>query len=163
MGRGTTPRRLEETGLAQDRKGASDARVSLDGAPDEGARPVASPASLAHQIGDLILDNKGLGLTVISVEPVTTLCDYIVLATATSARQVHALARDIMEFAKASKKKVLSCEGLEQGWWVLIDLGEVIVHVMQPEAREYYDLENIWADGRVVRRVEDPDQSFLTT
>ncbi len=113
---------------------------------------LSSPAQLAHLVGDLILDKKGVDLTVINVEKVTTIADYLVLTTAMNSRQVISMAREIREFVKHNGAQVLSAEGLEEGWWVLMDLGDVIVHIMQDDARRYYDLDMLWADGRVVRR-----------
>ena len=133
------------------------------GSPPSPALPL-SPAVLAHEIGDLIIEKKGLDLTVIEVEKVTSITDYVVIATASSARQVQSMAGDILAYAKRNEKRVLSQEGQEQGWWVLIDFGDAIVHLMQEDARQYYDLEMIWGDGDVVRRcpVEDFDGTGVT-
>ncbi len=119
--------------------------------------PSYSPARLAHAVGDLILDKKGENLVVIDVEKVTSLADLIVVATGTSRRHVLAMATEIHAMAKQRGLPLLGEEGFDQGWWILIDLGDVVVHIMQAEAREYYDLEAIWGDGEVVRRMGSDD------
>lgn len=110
------------------------------------------PATLAHRIGDIILEKKGQDLVVLDIEKVTSLGDYLVLATGSNRRQVMMMAKEIQAEMKSAGKLTLGHEGMEQGWWVLLDFGEVIVHLMQQEAREFYDLEVLWADGEVIRR-----------
>lgn len=114
--------------------------------------PVPSPTVVAHKIGDLILDKKGSDLLVLSVERITSLADYLVIATGSNSRQLHAMALEIEQTMKALGVARCRIEGLEQGWWIVIDCGDVIVHIMQEEARRFYNLEMLWADGRVVRR-----------
>ena len=125
--------------------------------------PTLSPATFAHKIGDLILEKKGVDLVVMDVEKVTSLTDHIVIATASNPRQVKSMALDVLEYAKSVGKATLSREGLEQAWWVLLDFGDIVVHIMQEEARGYYDLEVLWADGEVVRRspVDEEDEVDL--
>ncbi|MFT7618298.1 MAG: ribosome-associated protein [Planctomycetota bacterium] len=117
----------------------------------------SSPATLAHEVGDLILEKKGTELTVINVEKVTSIADYLVITTAQSSRQVTSMAKEIREFVKAGGGNFISAEGADEGWWALIDLGDVIVHIMQYDARRYYDLDMLWADGRVVRQAAMPE------
>ncbi|MCB9833703.1 MAG: ribosome silencing factor [Planctomycetes bacterium] len=140
--------------MTYDMEGAPGAMTS----PSSAHKP--SPATLAHEIGDLILDKKGVDLQVIDIESVSTIADFLVIATGASSRQVVAIAKEIEARVKAGGGRVVNEAGMEDGWWVLLDLGDVIVHLMQDDARRYYDLENLWADGNVVRRAaipEDPD------
>lgn len=111
-----------------------------------------SPAARAHRIGDVILDKKGHDLVVIEVDKVSSLTDYLVVATVDNSRQLQAIAAEIETKMKGENAPRLGVEGVEQGWWVLLDFGDVIVHLMQEEARRYYDIEQLWADGDVVRR-----------
>ncbi len=134
--------------MTQEETGAANVQTNVE----ESSNGFSSPAAMAHDIGDLILDKKGQELTVINVEKVTTIADYLVLTTAHSSRQVSAIAKEISEFVKSCGGNVYSSEGINEGWWVLMDLGDVIVHVMQDDARRYYDLEMLWSDGRVVRQ-----------
>jgi len=136
--------------MTYESKGASSATTSPASPPN------LSPATLAHEIGDLILEKKGVDLQVIDVEQVTTIADFLVLATGASGRQVKAIASEIREHVKSQGGKIVSDAGLDEGWWVCLDLGDVVVHLMQDDARQYYDLESFWADGQVVRRAAVP-------
>ncbi|MEZ6195194.1 MAG: ribosome silencing factor [Planctomycetota bacterium] len=111
-----------------------------------------SPASVAHRIGDIILDKKGLDLVVIEIGRISSLADYLVIATVENSRQLQAIARELQEKMKKEGSPRLGDEGVDQGWWVLLDFGDVIVHLMQQEARDFYAIEALWADGDVVRR-----------
>ncbi len=138
--------------MTYDTEGAPSATTS-----PSSAKPL-SPATLAHDIGDLILAKKGVDLQVIDIEAVSTIADFLVLATGGSSRQVIAIAKEIEEQVKTRGGRVVNQAGMDDGWWVLLDLGDVIVHLMQDDARRYYDLENLWADGQVIRRAAVPDE-----
>ena len=80
----------------------------------------------------------------------------MILASGTNKRQVQAMAEEISKDMKAVGRPALGISGREHGWWVLMDYGDVLVHLMQDDARRYYDLEALWADADIVRRgVED--------
>lgn len=87
---------------------------------------------------------KGKDITVLDVRKMTSLFDYMIVATAESARQTKALARNVQEKLKALGIHIQGLEGEKTGEWVLVDLGDVIVHVMQPAVRTYYNLEQLW-------------------
>lgn len=112
----------------------------------------SSPATLAHRIGDAVIEKKAQDLVVIEIGKISSLADYLVIATVENSRQLQAIARDLDEMVKKEGGHRLGDEGLDQGWWVLLDFGDVVVHLMQDEAREFYDLEALWSDGEVVRR-----------
>jgi ribosome-associated protein len=90
-------------------------------------------------------DIKGRDIVVLDVKRMTSLFDTIIIASADSARQTKALSNNVQEKLKALGAKVHGVEGEQTGEWVLIDLGSVIVHIMQPAIRQYYDLEELWA------------------
>lgn len=71
----------------------------------------------------------------------------MVIASAESTRQTKALANHVREAVKVAGGEVYGVEGEQTGEWMLVDLGEIVVHVMQPAAREYYDLEGLWASS----------------
>ncbi len=98
-----------------------------------------------------ILSNKiGQDIKVIEIGDVTVLADYMVLATGRSSTQVKALA-DEVEFRMGEKGiKVSHIEGHRSNSWILLDYSDVIVHVFNEEARNFYDLERLWQDGREV-------------
>ena len=141
--------------MTETESGAADGTANTD---DAGPLDI-STAKLAHDIGDVILEKKGFDLIVINVEKVTTLADYLVIATGHSARQVLAMAKDTREQIKLQGIVPVSEEGMDEGWWVLMDFGDVILHIMQEDARRYYDLEALWGDGRVVRRAAAPEET----
>jgi len=90
-------------------------------------------------------DIKGRDIVVLDVKRMTSLFDTIIIASADSARQAKALSNNVQEKLKALGAKVHGVEGEQTGEWVLIDLGSVIVHIMQPAIRQYYNLEELWA------------------
>jgi ribosome-associated protein len=90
-------------------------------------------------------DIKGRDIVVLDVRKMTSLFDWVIIATADSARQGRALAGHLQEKMKALGTRVLSIEGERTGEWVLVDLGAVVVHIMQPAIRQYYNLEELWA------------------
>ena len=87
---------------------------------------------------------KARDITVLDVRKMTSLFEYMIVATAESARQTKALARHVQEKLKEQGVRVEGLEGEKTGEWVLVDLGDIIVHVMQPEIRSYYNLEQLW-------------------
>ena len=88
--------------------------------------------------------NKALDISICDVTNLTTLSDYMIIASGRSNKQVSAIAEKIVEAAKENDIQPLGVEGKKEGEWVLIDLGDIIVHVMHPECREYYQLEKLW-------------------
>ena len=96
-------------------------------------------------------DIKARDITAIDVRKVTSMFDWIVIASADSARQTKALARNVRDKLKAAGCAIIGTEGEESAEWVLVDSGDVVVHVMQPAVRGYYNLEELWAEGRFDR------------
>jgi ribosome-associated protein len=93
-------------------------------------------------------DIKARDIQAIDVRDVTSIFDWIVVATADSARQTKALAREIRDVLKEAGATIVGTEGEESGEWVLVDAGDIVAHVMQPAAREYYNLEELWGEGK---------------
>ena len=79
---------------------------------------------------------------------ITSMCDWIVVATAESARQTKALSRHVRDTLKESGATIIGTEGEESGEWILVDAGDIVAHVMQPAVREYYNLEELWGEGK---------------
>jgi ribosome-associated protein len=95
---------------------------------------------------------SGSDVVVLEVGPVLSLCEHFVIASGTSTRQVRAIADEVeAKVAEAGGGKPLRVEGLGDLTWVLIDYGDLVVHVFLEETRRYYDLERLWSD---VPRVE---------
>ena len=119
-------------------------------------RAAPSPTQLAHFIADIIFEKKGEECVVLDTSrTVGPLADYLIVATARGKRQVQALSEEIMDRAKAFGARRLSETGRAYGFWVLLDYGDVIVHLMQPEARRFYDIDALYSDAQVVRRSVD--------
>ena len=97
-------------------------------------------------------DIKGKDIEVINTHKLTPLFERIVVASGDSNRHVRSLARNVEDKAREAGVGVLSTEGEEAGEWVLVDLGDVVVHVMQPAIRSYYALEELWG-GKGPERV----------
>ncbi len=97
-------------------------------------------------------DIKGRDITVLDVRKMTSLFDKIIIATADSTRQGKALSDNVQEKLKAQGATIYGVEGEQVGEWILVDLGAVIVHIMQPAMRLHYNLEELWAPPRRTRR-----------
>lgn len=90
-------------------------------------------------------DIKGRDIEVLDVRKMTSLFDKIIIVTADSSRQGKALSNSVQEKLKAQGARVYGVEGEQVGEWILVDLGAVVVHIMQPAIRQYYNLEELWA------------------
>jgi ribosome-associated protein len=93
-------------------------------------------------------DIKAHDIVAIDVRRLTSMFDWIVVASADSARQTKSLARNVRDRLKESGATIIGTEGEESGDWVLVDAGDIVTHVMQPAVREYYNLEELWSDGK---------------
>lgn len=89
-------------------------------------------------------DIQAIDVNVIDVSQHTTITDYMVVCTGRSSRHVKAIAEQVMEDMKAAGLPALSNTGLESGDWALVDFGDFVVHVMQPDSRAFYNLEGLW-------------------
>jgi ribosome-associated protein len=97
-------------------------------------------------------DIKARDITLLDVRKLTTLYDTLVIATAESNRQVNALARHVHDAMKAAGAPIIGIEGEQTGEWVLVDCGDIVVHIMQPAIRRYYNLEELWTPPAPRRR-----------
>ena len=94
-------------------------------------------------------DIKARDIVVLKVAHLSPLFERMIIASADSTRQVKALANNVQEKLKALGEQALSVEGEQNGEWVLVDLGAIVVHVMQPTIRQYYNLEELWNQPEV--------------
>ena len=105
-------------------------------------------AAPAEGLRDLVInalnDRKANQIKVIDVTTLPEITDYMVIASGGSSRHIRSLVDQILYSAKDAGINVLGVEGLPHGDWILIDLGEVVVHLMRPEARTFYELERLW-------------------
>ena len=103
-------------------------------------------------------DIKGRDIVVLKVGHLTPLFERVIIASAESTRQVKALAGNVREKLKEAGYAVLSIEGEDSGEWILVDLGAIVVHVMQPAIRQYYNLEELW-DHPLPKRPRAPKKT----
>ncbi|MBL0011169.1 MAG: ribosome silencing factor [Nitrosomonas sp.] len=101
---------------------------------------------LVKIVVDALEDIKAHEIDVINVSKLTSMFEYIIIASADSSRQTKSLANNVQEKVKAAGGRVYSMEGEQTGEWLLVDLGDVIVHIMLPVAREYYNLKALWSE-----------------
>lgn len=94
---------------------------------------------------DALEDLKAKDIICLDVGKVTSITDVMIIASATSGRQLKALADHVVEKAKEKHCQPLGVEGERDGEWALVDLGDVVVHIMLPEIRDFYNLEKLWA------------------
>ena len=99
---------------------------------------------------DALEDIKGRDIIIVDTTKVSQMFERIVLASGDSNRQVRSLARSVADKVREAGGEVLSVEGEEMGEWVLVDLGPVVVHIMQPAVRIHFDLEGLWGKGKPV-------------
>jgi ribosome-associated protein len=106
--------------------------------------PTQALLALAEKILD---DGKAEDLVAIDLHGKSDIADYLLIATGRSQRQIMALAQHLLDGLKAAGHGKLTAEGMRHGEWVLIDAGDVVVHLFKPEARAYYNLEKMWGEA----------------
>jgi ribosome-associated protein len=102
------------------------------------------PDKILKAAVDALEDIKGREIVVIDVRKMTPLFDHVIIVTGESTRQNKALANNVQEKLKPLGLTVHGVEGVDPGEWILVDLGQIVVHVMQPAIRQYYNLEELW-------------------
>jgi ribosome-associated protein len=110
-------------------------------------RPTNTAKEKAEFLLEAGLSKKAQNPILIKLEGLTSLTDYFLILSARSARQVRAVAEAILLDARKHRLKRYSAEGVQEGNWALLDYGDVVVHVFQPEIRDFYDLEGLWAEA----------------
>lgn len=109
---------------------------------------------LARALVAALEDKKGEDILLIDISEVASFTDYFVLCTGTSDRMLDALAVSMQETIRAKHKKRGRIEGEARDGWLVVDYGDVVVHLFSPDQREYYRLEELWQDGKVLLRVQ---------
>lgn len=110
---------------------------------------MATQKTLSAIVIDALEDIKARDIQLVNVMKITSVFDYIAIASADSTRQTKALANNVIEKVKAAGFHIIGTEGEGTGEWVLVDCGDIVVHIMQPAVREYYKLEELWREGKV--------------
>lgn len=103
-----------------------------------------------EQLKQLVIDSleemKGNEIVVLDVQGSTSVTDFMIIASGTSTRHVASLANNVVVNVKEQGVRPLGVEGQSGSEWVLVDLGDIVVHIMQPATRQFYDLERLWSD-----------------
>ena len=102
------------------------------------------------------LDKKALNVKILEIKRLSSIADYLVLASGTSDKQTQAIAESVKKGLKQFGK-ALDVEGLREGNWVVIDYGDVIVHVFRDEMRRYYNLDDLWNAAPLLEIPDEPD------
>ena len=100
---------------------------------------------------DAIEDIKGFDIYVMDVRELTSVASYMIVASASSSRQTKAIANNVLEKLKELGVQARGTEGEREGEWVLVDLGDIVVHIMLPATRAYYNLEQLWGAAEGTR------------
>ncbi len=106
-----------------------------------------SKPNLADVIVGALEDIKAKDIRLINVANITSVSDHVAIASGDSNRQTRALANNVVEKVREAGYTIYGTEGEQSGDWVLVDCGDVVVHIMQPAIRDYYKLEELWLDG----------------
>lgn len=112
--------------------------------PDQDSR------ALALWAVELAAEKKALDPVLLEVGKISIIADYFLIATGVSRIQVHAICDYLLEKLKEAGATLLRVEGYREGWWVVLDYGALVVHILQPEARDFYNLERIWSKAPAV-------------
>ena len=106
-----------------------------------------TPKEMAVAAAKALDEKKGIGISAMEITDLTSLADYFVFATGSSNTQINALCGAVEKALDEQGVPVLRREGYRDGTWVLLDYGDIVVHVFSAEAREFYSLERLWSDG----------------
>lgn len=103
--------------------------------------------AIVQEIAQVIYNKKGRDIIALDVQGLTVICDYMVIATGRSASQVKALADEVDERMAQQGLDLRRTEGQNEGRWIIMDYGSILVHIFHQEDRAYYNLERLWEDG----------------
>jgi ribosome-associated protein len=112
------------------------------------------PSDLAQRIADLLSDRQAGDIVLMDIGRVSTFTDYFVVATANNPRQMNALIESLDRDLRADGVRPLKTEGTADSGWVLVDFGDVIVHLFAPAERSYYNIEALWSRGVSVVHIQ---------
>ena len=137
------------------RPGLPRRRPAARNAPAETREPAEEEAlATARRAVELASDKKASDIVLLEVRGLTTLADYFVICSGQSERQLGAIADGVVEGLREAGTRPIGREGAASAHWLLLDFGSVIVHVMAPPEREFYQLERLWADAPLLLRVQ---------
>ena len=107
---------------------------------------MTSTLSIKKHVISALEDIKAFDIVSLDVKKLTSISDFMIIASASSTRQTKALSRNIKDKMSAFGVEVVGVEGETEGEWVLVDLGDIIIHIMTPTTRAYFNLEELWSN-----------------
>ncbi|HHV96494.1 MAG TPA: ribosome silencing factor [Clostridiaceae bacterium] len=116
-------------------------------------------AELSEKISHILLDKKARDVDIIKIENLTILTDYFIICTGTSTTHIRTLADEVIIKLREEGIECHHVEGYESSRWILLDYGNVVVHIFHEEERKYYNLERLWSEGIITRKeIKVPQQ-----
>jgi ribosome-associated protein len=112
------------------------------------------PLEVVRKILDIIEDKKGSDIVVLDISAISLLADYFVICTGETSRQLQAMVDDLIPAMKEHGRHSLGVEGGVGSGWILIDYGDVVVHLFSPQQRSYYALDKLWKEAKLVVRIQ---------
>ncbi|NWL86962.1 MULTISPECIES: ribosome silencing factor [unclassified Paenibacillus] len=112
-----------------------------------------SPMELMNAAYKAVEDKKAMNIVVLDLKEVSLIADYFIICHGNSDTQVQAIATEVRKRAQDLGANIRGIEGIDSARWVLMDLGDVVVHVFHRDEREYYNIERLWSDAKVVENV----------
>ncbi|MDO7788261.1 ribosome silencing factor [Desulforamulus aquiferis] len=109
-----------------------------------------SPKQIVDLARNAADDKKAMDITVLDISHISIICDYFLICTGRSGTQVQAVAEHIQDQLRDAGVKPLRVEGFREGNWILLDYGDVVIHVFKEMERDFYNLERLWGDAQVV-------------
>ncbi len=110
--------------------------------------------TIARQIAEIAVDKKASDVALLDIHNLTTIAEYFVLANGSSDRMIRAVANGIEDAMDEEGVRLLHSEGVPADGWVLLDYGQIVVHLFAPEQREYYDLERHWKEAPTLLKIQ---------
>jgi ribosome-associated protein len=114
----------------------------------------AETAELAHAVIDAIADKQGEDIVLLDIRPVSLLADYFIICSAQSDRQIRAIVDSVLARMNDVDMRPIHTEGVPASGWVIVDFGPMVVHIFDPDARAYYQLERLWEGATLVIRMK---------
>ena len=108
------------------------------------------PGQLARAAADIAYDKKASDVLLLDIRELTTIADYFIICNGNNARQIAAIAEAIEDELKKQGARLLNREGVADSGWLILDYGDIIIHIFGPKEREYYRLERLWSEAKTV-------------
>ncbi|TFH32329.1 MAG: ribosome silencing factor [Anaerolineales bacterium] len=111
--------------------------------------------TLAQKVVEILEEKKGEDIILLDLQEVASFTDYFVICSGPSERTLKALASEVQKRLKQEDHRhAMSVEGDPEGGWILVDFGDVILHIFSPAVRSYYQLEDLWREGQILLRIQ---------